>query len=193
MSGYDVQQDQTPLPMDPNKAIRILFDRYHSSVFNLCMRLLGNREEAEDITQDVFVRAHNAYHRFRGDANPGTWLYRIAVNLSLNHQRRQKRLRWLSLDVFMEKSGGSSLADQGMLPGDAMERSERESIVQKAINRLPERQRVALILSRYEGLSYRQIAETMDSTVPSVESLLHRAKQNLVKHLKPHMNDLRPG
>ena len=181
------------MPMDPNKAIRTLFDRYHSSVFNLCMRLLGNREEAEDITQDVFVRAHKAYHRFRGDANPGTWLYRIAVNLSLNHQRRQKRLRWVSLDVFLEQRGGSSLADQGMLPGDVMERSERESIVQKAINRLPERQRVALILSRYEGLSYRQIAETMDSTVPSVESLLHRAKLNLSKRLKPYMNDLRPG
>ncbi len=179
--------------MDPNKEIRILFDRYHSSIFNLCMRLLGNREEAEDVTQDVFVRALKAYHRFRGDANPGTWLFRIAVNLSLNHQRRKKRLRWLSLDVFIEQTGGSSLTDQGMLPGDVMERSELEHIVQKAINRLPERQRVALILSRYEGLSYQQIAEAMDSTVPSVESLLHRAKLNLAKRLRPHMNDLRPG
>ncbi|MEE2708245.1 MAG: RNA polymerase sigma factor [Gemmatimonadota bacterium] len=193
MPGYDEQQDQTPLPMDPKKSIRILFDRYHSNIFNLCVRLLGNREDAEDITQDVFARAHNAYHRFRGDANPGTWLYRIAVNLSLNHQRREKRLRWVSLDVFMEQTGGSSLTAQGMLPGDVMERSEIEHIVQKAINRLPERQRVALILSRYEGLSYQQIAKTMDSTVPSVESLLHRAKLNLAKRLKPYMNDLRPG
>ena len=93
----------------------------------------------------------------------------------------------------MEQRGGSSLADQGMLPGDVMERSELEHIVQKAINRLPERQRVALILSRYEGLSYQQISEAMDSTVPSVESLLHRAKLNLAKRLKPYMNDLRPG
>ena len=193
MPGHDEQQDHKPLPADPNEAIRLLFDRYHSSVFNVCVRLLGNREEAEDITQDVFVKAHKAYDRFRGDSNPGTWLYRIAVNLSLNHQRRQKRLRWMSLDVFMEQPGGSALTDQGMLPGDVMEQSELERIVQEAINRLPERQRIALVLSRYEGLSYQQIAETMDSTIPSVESLLHRAKQNLAKRLRPYMDDLKPG
>ncbi|MBT5876543.1 MAG: RNA polymerase sigma factor [Candidatus Latescibacteria bacterium] len=193
MSGTDRQVNSNTLPGDPDEAIRLLFERHQSKVFNVCLRLLSNREEAEDIAQDVFVKAHQALETFRGEADHGTWLYRIAVNLSLNRQRRLKRLRWFSLDGLADSLGGAQFMDRDRLPGEALEESELELIVQEAINRLPERQRVALILSRYEGLSYQAIAQAMSSTVPSIESLLHRAKLNLAKGLRPHMEDLRPG
>lgn len=179
-----------PLPIDPAAAIKRLYERYQLNIFNICLRLLGNQQEAEDVTQDVFVRAFNAYGRFRGDANPGTWLYRIAVNLCLNLQRRQKQLQWLSLDFFTDHSEGYPLPDHHDQPEEIMQKAEMERIVQEAINRLPERQRVALVLSRYEDLSYQEIAETMDCSVSSVESLLHRAKQNLVKRLWSYRKDL---
>ena len=191
MSDTDVPQREDFLPDNPDEAIRELFVRHHTRVYSICVRLLENNEEAEDITQDVFVKAYKALDSFRGEADPGTGLYRIAVNLSLNRQRRLKRLRWFSLDGLMERSAGPEWIDKAELPGAAVEQTQLEQIVQGAINQLPERQRIALVLSRYEGLSYREIAETMSSSVPSVESLLHRAKQNLSRKLRPYLDDLR--
>ena len=190
MGEHDERHTEGHLHADPVDAARDLFERYHAGVFNVCIRLLGNREEAEDIAQDVFIRAFKAYAHFRGDADPGTWLYRIAVNLCLNHQRKQKQWRWLSLDFFSEHPQTYPLAGRDMHPEEAVQKAELERIVQDAINRLPGRQRIALILSRYEGLSYQKIAETMACSVSSVESLLHRAKHNLAKRLRPYINEL---
>jgi RNA polymerase sigma-70 factor (ECF subfamily) len=179
------------LPGDAQKGIRQLFERYSTHVFNVCMRMLGNRQEADDITQDVFVRAFNAYTRFRGEADPGTWLYRIAVNLCLNHQAKQKRRQWLSIDFLQSHSGEFSFPDREIRADERVQKEALERHVQDAINLLPERQRVALILSRYEELSYQKIAETMDCSISSVESLIHRAKQNLAKRLRPYMDHYR--
>ena len=177
-------------PVDPDYLIGYLFKQYYSRIYNVCVRLLDSREEAEDITQDVFVKAYKAYGNFRWESELGTWLFRIAVNLCLNHQRRGKRRRWMSLDVFEDNSEVYVIPDRSLQPDEAVQKSELERIVQKAINRLPGRQRVALILSRYEELSYKQIAETMNCSIPAVESLLHHAKQNLVKRLRPYKNQL---
>lgn len=190
MRKHDEQHTDERLPEDSVDAIKYLFERHNAGVFNVCVRLLGNREEAEDIAQDVFVRAFKAYAHFRGDADPGTWLYRIAVNLCLNHQRKQKQWRWLSLDFFSDHPQAYPMTDRNMQPEEAIQKAEMERIVQDAIDRLPERQRIALILSRYEGLSYQKIAETMSCSISSVESLLHRAKHNLAKRLRPYMNEL---
>ena len=178
-------------PEDRQAVFRKLFETWHARIYQTCFRLMGNPQEAEDVTQDVFVRAMQAYDRFRGDADPGTWLYRIAVNQCLNVRRRKRRLQWLALDFWNEG------ADETAVPGDRggsveedLQQADRERIVGNAIDTLPERQRAALILSHFERMSHKAIAEAMDSTPSAVESLLHRAKTNLGKRLRPLLGDL---
>lgn len=168
-------------------AVKRLFETHHTAIYNVCVRMLGHPEEAEDVTQDVFVKAFKAYDTFRGASDPGTWLYRIAVNMCLNHQRRQKALRWLSLDFFTDNPASFPVQNHSERPDEKLERVQMERMVQEAIRSLPARQRAALVLSRYEGLSYQEIAATLGCSVASVESLLHRAKQNLAKKLRPVM------
>jgi len=111
------------------------------------------------------------------------------VNLCLNHQRRQRRERWLSLDWLVESQGesASSLPVEEKTPRTDLEERESAGLVQAAIQALPERQRAALVLHLYERLSYQEIAAVMQCSVASVESRLHRAKQNLAKKLLERM------
>ncbi len=184
----DQQED---VPADRQEVFRRLFDAWHTRIYQTCYRLMGHPQEAEDITQDVFVRAFQAYDRFRGDADPGTWLYRIAVNQCLNVRRRKRRLQWMALD-FLNEGVDETTAGPDRSSGveEDLQQGDRERIVSKAIDTLPERQRTALILSHFERMSHKAIAETMDCTVSAVESLLHRAKSNLGKRLRPYMDDL---
>lgn len=174
-------------------AFKQLYDATSSMVFNVALRMLQNRQDAEDVTQDVFVQAYKSIRSFKADARLSTWLYRIAVNRSLNHQRDSKRKRWRSLDTDSESGEGASLesllADDDT-PDRIIEKKETEGIVQAAINSLPEQQRVALILHRYEDMPYEEIARVMEVSVASVESRLHRAKQALAKKLLPLRNKL---
>ncbi len=173
-------------------AFKKLFDDYKAMVFHICLNMLSNRQEAEDITQDVFFKAYKSIKRFRAESKLSTWLYRITVNHCLNNERRKKQERWISLDFIFQGQGEKNRGDQtlsviasGNSPDVALEESERKRIVQKAINSLPKKQRIAVILHRYEGLSYKEIAEVMACSVASVESRLHRAKANLAKKLLP--------
>lgn len=167
-------------------AFKVLFDTYKSAIFNVCFRMLGNRQEAEDITQDVFFQVYKSASRFRFESKLSFWLYRIAVNLCLNHQKKKKRAQWFSLDDLLESSKEKikdTPASTDNRPDVLFEKSEKEFIVQQAINSLPKQQRVAVILHRHEGLSYQEIAKVMACSVASVESRLHRAKVRLAKKL----------
>ena len=178
-------------PEDRQEVFRRLFETWHGRIYQTCYRLMGHPQEAEDITQEVFVRAMEAYDRFRGDADPGTWLYRIAVNQCLNVRRRKRRLQWLALDFWNE--GADEATARGNRSGGAeedLQQADRERIVGKAIDGLPERQRTALILSHFERMSYKAISQAMECSPSAVESLLHRAKTNLGKRLRPLLGDL---
>ena len=179
------------LQIGDDSAFRELFELYHAMVFNVCYRMLGSRHEGEDITQDVFVNAYKTLKHFRSESKLSTWLYRIAVNHCLNHQARKKRQRWISLDIFSdtenEQLSGNTTDDR---PDIAMERKETEQIIQHAINSLPKQQRIALILHRYEGLSYQEIAKVLECSVSSIESRIFRGKQNLCKKLLPYLKNL---
>ncbi len=176
---------------DRQQVFQRLFDAWHVRIYQTCYRLLGNPQEAEDVTQDVFVRAMQAYDRFRGDADPGTWLYRIAVNQCLNLLRRRRRLRWLALDFWDEGSGEASVfRDRNESVEEELQQADRERIVAKAIDALPERQRTALILTHFERLSHKAVAEAMDCSPSAVESLLHRAKAGLGRRLRPYLDAL---
>ena len=178
---------------DDPRAFKELFDSNATLVHNVCFRMLGNRQDAEDVTQEVFLEAYKSLKRFRFESKLSTWLYRIAVNRSLNHQRKRKLERWLSLDFEANEDRAENMAFPGTVadtPDSIVQKKETERIVQEAIAKLPERQRTALLLHRYEDLPYQEIAEIMDVTVASVESLLHRAKHALAKKLVPLKEEL---
>ncbi len=172
-------------------AFKELFDAYSSLVYNVALRMLQDRQDAEDVTQDVFLKAYKSLRHFRGESQVSTWLYRITVNLSLNFQRARKHRQQLFIPKAAEDSdpteGDHQLSGSGgptdENPSIKLEERETGRIVQEAINSLPDQQRVASMLYHYEGLSYGEIAKVMDVTVASVESRLHRAKITLAKEL----------
>jgi RNA polymerase sigma-70 factor (ECF subfamily) len=174
-------------------AFKELFDGHSTLVYNVAYRMLQNKQDAEDITQEVFLQVYKSLKRFRAESQLSTWLYRIAVNRSLNHQRRGKLERWLSLDFGEREEATDDSAFIGATedgPDVVIEKKDTERIVQEAINSLPDQQRIATLLHRYEELSYEEIAKIMGVTVASVESRLHRAKLTLAKKLLPHKNEL---
>ena len=167
---------------DDSTALRTLYEIYKERIYNVCYRMLNNQQDAEDATQDVFIKAFRSIYQFHGNAKLSTWLYQIAVNTSLNYIRRKKITTWFSLDFLVGKEE-SVLDNTNIRPDLEMEKSESEALVQQAIQSLPPRQRTAVILQRYEELSYKEIAEIMKTSLSAVESLLHHAKDNLTEKL----------
>lgn len=169
------------------QAFQQLVEKYQQLVVNTCFGLVHNTEDAEDIAQDVFIEVFRSVGKFRAGSKLSTWLYRIAVNRSLNFIRDNKRQKMArSFQDFF--TGGKDIQEKFMpgktaSPDDEFENNERAAILHKAIDSLPENQRIAFTLNKYDDLSYKQIAEVMESSVSSVESLIHRAKMNLQKKL----------
>jgi len=176
-----------------HSAFKALVDRYQALVINTCYNLLGNRQDAEDIAQEVFFQVYKSAEKFRQEAKISTWLYRIAVNRSLNFVRDNKQFRWLkSLSSLSENDREvvtEVLASNSDRPDVALEKKERNAKVQKAIDSLPEKQRVAFVLHKYEGLSYEEIAEILQRSLSSVESLINRAKSNLQRKLIHYLKE----
>jgi RNA polymerase sigma-70 factor, ECF subfamily len=184
MSDHEIIKE---LKQGNEQAFRKLVENYQKLVVNTCYGLLHNREDAEDVAQDVFVEVFRSIDKFRADAKISTWLYRIAVNRSLNHIRDNKKHRWFSSFESEVKTENKRLlqieSSQTDQPEFELENKQRALILHEAIGRLPENQKVAFTLSKYEDLSYQEIAEVMELSVSSVESLLFRAKKNLQKKL----------
>ena len=161
-------------------AFRILVERHQNKVINICYGFVHNYDDAEDLAQDVFIEVFQSLARFRAESGFSTWLYRIAVNKSLNFIKKNKRKKLLEpierlLGLSNEKIPHSTIeaSDSELLD------QERRKIVYKAIDSLPESQRLAFTLHKIENISYAEVAETMKISLPAVESLIHRAKMNL--------------
>lgn len=154
--------------------------QHHQKVFRTAMGFVHSREDAEDITQDVFLSAYKNRDRFRGGSEIGTWLYRITVNTSLNHLARKKRRMFFTFG--QDKEIERLPAEDN--PQQMMERNESDTMVRRAIDSLPDKQKTAFVLSRYDDLSQKQVAEIMLATEGAVEQLLQRANANLRKKLK---------
>jgi RNA polymerase sigma factor (sigma-70 family) len=154
-------------------AFEALFSRYNSRLLSFCRHMLGSREDAEDVLQEVFVAAFNAVLADNRPINVRPWLYRIARNRSLNHLRRASAIGVDSMDVHF--------ADHGLSTGEQVMRRESFRQLMGDVQRLPETQRTALLLREIDALSYDQIALAMDTTVPSVKSLLVRARISLAE------------
>jgi RNA polymerase sigma-70 factor (ECF subfamily) len=160
-------------------AYRELVLAYQEMIIATCYGFLRNQEEAEDVAQEVFIQVFRKIPSFRGEAKLSTWIYRIAVNRSLNRLRSKKSQFLVSLDAVFEPGTDQ----QGNSPLATLENIERAEHLDRAINKLPENQRTAFVLSKYDGLANKKIAEVMEMSLSAVEALLNRAKRNLQKHL----------
>ena len=166
-------------------AFKTIVDTWQDMVYNTAIGIVQNAEDAEDIAQEVFVQVYQSVSSFKGDSKFSTWLYRITVTKSLDHQRRKKRKKRFAFvrSLFGEDNEVVIHPPDFHHPGVALDKKEDAATLFGAINLLPEHQRVAFTLHKLEGLSYQEVSEVMKTTVSSVESLMHRAKTNLKKSL----------
>lgn len=151
-----------------------LVERYQRSVYRLCYRYVNNHQDANDMAQEVFLKAYKALGRFRGDSSFSTWLYRIAVNTCLNF-RAARRPEAVELP--------DGLADRAPGMAERIERDQRSRQVRQAVSRLPEKQRATLILKVYHDLTHEEVAAILGSTVGTVKANLFHAMGNLRKLL----------
>jgi RNA polymerase sigma-70 factor (ECF subfamily) len=167
-------------------AFKELVELYKNKVLNTCFGFVGNYADADDVAQDVFIEVYNSIGSFNQDSSISTWIYRIAVNKSLDFLRKAKRKkRWSSLIRISTdtKEVMDFKAVHHQTPQTSLEQKERVAILNLALSKLPANQKTAFTLKNYEDLSYAEIAEVMEVSISSVESLIHRAKLNLQKLL----------
>jgi RNA polymerase sigma-70 factor (ECF subfamily) len=168
------------------KAFHTLVDQYKNKVYNTCLGMLHHCQDAEDATQEVFIKVYHCINDFRGESKLSTWLYRITITVCLDFIRNRKRKKRFAFFQNIFGSGEErDIEDTSAFvhPGITLENKERAAVLFKAINGLPENQRSAFTLHKVEGLSYQEISEVLKVSLSSVESLMFRAKQNLQKSL----------
>ena len=175
-------------PQEGSSTFQDYFYTHKDRVFNTALSLLQNWEEAEELTQDVFVAAYEAIGSFRGQSSMYTWLYRITVNKALDRikaRKTQKRSGFtLSLWRQPEREEKPLDVPDFVHPGVLLEQQESSVALFKAIAQLPENQQSAFVLAKIEQLSYAEIAQVLELSIPAVESLLVRARQKLRELLK---------
>jgi RNA polymerase sigma-70 factor (ECF subfamily) len=166
------------------EVFRLLVQRYQSMVFRITVGFVHNKEDADDLTQEIFIQVYHALSKFRGEANFQTWLYRIVLNAALNHTRKNKRNIFQRLGNLFHQDWEKEKylrIPETENPENILIEEEHRELVRKALDTLPENQRSAIILSKYDDLSQREIAEILGTTEGAVEALLQRAKSNLRK------------
>ena len=169
-------------------AFRKLVDDYEAMVYNTVVGIVQNEEDADDVTQEVFIQVYQSISSFKGESKLSTWLYRIAVTKALDHEKRKKRKKRFA---FLESLFGNAKEEiihpaDFHHPGIVLENKEKAGELFSALKQLPDNQRTAFTLHKLEGLSYLEIAAVMELTLSAVESLMGRAKTNLRKILKDH-------
>jgi RNA polymerase sigma-70 factor (ECF subfamily) len=180
------------LKQNDEKAFSLLVDLFSKKVYNTCIGMLQNVEDAEDITQEIFLTIHLNIKDFNSNSTLSTWIYRISVNKSLEFIRKKNRKKRSGIFKSIFTSDGEKAIENHsdfMHPGIQMENQERAKVLFKAIELLPEQQKAAYILHKIEQVSYNEIASIMEVSLSSVESLLFRAKQNLKKHLATYYEE----
>lgn len=178
------RQDQT--------AFKELVQQFSRRVYNTSLGILQNGEDAEDISQEVFIEVFQSIHQFKGESKLSTWIYRIAVTKSIEFIRRKnrkKRFAFVQSLFGMESELPSKDHVHFYHPGVQLENKERAAVLFRAIDQLPENQKTAFTLHKLENLSYAEITEVMHVSLSSVESLMFRAKKNLQKLLSDYYEE----
>ncbi len=179
---------------DNAAAFEELMMRYQGRVVTVLEHVTGNRDQAEDLAQDVFLRVYRARKRYVPGAKFSTWLFTITNNVGLNALRSRARRHEINLEG--RESGPMGIrpleaiaqVSSGQIPARALDKAEARDVVWMAVQSLNERQRMAVLLSKFEGMSYAEIAETMDLSVQAIKSLLSRARGNLRDVLEPYLD-----
>lgn len=163
-----------------------IYDKHSKQVYNLALHYVQNTEDAEEITQDVFIAVHQSLHTFQEKSQLGTWIYRITVNKSLDFikaRNRKKRFAFISSLFASDATSETHNKPNFDHPGVLLEQKESLKILFGHINDLPSNQKTALILSKIEQQSQKEIAQIMNISSKAVESLIQRAKENLLKKI----------
>jgi RNA polymerase sigma factor (sigma-70 family) len=178
-----------------NSAMRELILKYQELVLNTCFKVLRSREDAEDIAQEVFIETYRSAAGLRQEEDISYWLYRISLNKSINHLKKSQNILFRSL-LQIEALFGRDEAESGAgtpfsddHPGEALESSERREMLARAVASLPPMQQKAFILHHYEDMPYKEVSRVLNLSLPSVESLLFRARANLKKRCCPDTTD----
>lgn len=180
------------LKKNDEKAFQLLVDLFSKKVYNTCIGMLQNMEDAEDVTQEIFITIHLNIGLFKEESSLSTWIYRISVNKCLEFIRKKQRKKRLGVFKSIFTSDGEKTLENHtdfVHPGIQLEQQELAKILFKAIDLLPEQQRTAYVLHKLDQVSYNEIAGIMKVSLSSVESLLFRAKQNLKKHLATYYEE----
>ncbi len=159
------------------EAFETLFRKYQAYVFNVALGMLGNAEDASDVTQEAFLRLHRNIDSFRGDSTFSTWLYRVAVNLCITEIRRRGRNRFEFLDDVVHEDESRILDEPPPAPEAMMEVEEERRIVHRVLSQLPPDYRAIMVLRHFQQLAYEEIAEVLGLTLSQVKTRLFRARK----------------
>lgn len=177
---------------DRNLPFEQIQKKYQDKIFNLILRMVRDRDDAEDLTVETFVNAYKHWGRFRGEARVSTWLHQIAYNNCKNHFKQKDRRRDrepISLDDAIETDGGEltrEVADWRAAPERLLLEGELAQRTQEAVDALPEEYRTVLVLALQEDLSYEEIARITGLSLPAVKTRLHRARNRVKQRLEPY-------
>jgi len=162
--------------------------RYQAMVLRVAYKTLQQEDDAKDAAQEIFLKIYHSLAGFKPEARFSTWVYRITVNQCYNVLRSRRRRRWLApLHKSAQETDVQQTVDPHSDPVEEVEKLERIRQVRQALARLPADQRLAMVLHRYEGLSYQEIAEATGSSVAAVESRLHRARKKMQQFLSAYV------
>jgi RNA polymerase sigma-70 factor, ECF subfamily len=167
-------------------AFRTLFERHHRRAYALAFGVLRHQDDALDVVQDAFIKAHKYLDKFEGNSSFYTWLYRIVMNLAIDHLRKHRRVKPVELDeTRMEEGDGEGLAPKilGSNPGRALQDKEIRIRIDRALDELSDNHRAVLVMRELEGMSYEEMAEAMDCSKGTIMSRLFHARKNMQKRL----------
>lgn len=165
-------------------AFKELVESWQNMVFNTVLSIVQDWQEAEDLSQEVFIQVFQSVKDFRGEAKLSTWIYRVAITKALDAERKKKtRKRMADLRSWMGLGDKEAELAHFDHPGVALDNKERAAVLFKALRQLPENQRIVFTLIRAENLSYEETAAVMNISIKAVEALMHRAKEKLRQKL----------
>lgn len=183
-------------------AFRTLFERYHRRAYALALGVVRHQDDALDVVQDAFIKAHRYLDKFEGNSSFYTWLYRIVMNLSIDHLRKHRRVKPVELDESKLEEGddSDSLVPRilGGNPGRALMDKQIRARIDQALDALSENHRAVIVMRELEGLSYEEMAQSMNCSKGTIMSRLFHARKNmqkqlvdLVDHVPPELRELR--
>lgn len=162
----------------------IVVEKYSDRVFRTSIGFVHIKEDAEDLTQEVFVRIFRSIHNFKGDSELSTWIYKITVNTCINYVNTKNRFSLIDFAGNLFHTAHENYASADKNPEEKYTESERENAIRRAIDNLPEKQRIAFVLSKYDEMPQKEIALIMQTSVGAVEQHIQRAKVTLQKKLQ---------